>query len=895
MRARHGVLALLLALVLAQSAWAAEWTIGRNPAGDYPTLRWALQDTSNVTLGDTLTFLAGQVHRVGTNQIQSPVRHRMVVRGEYPDVVIRGTADGYAVYVKEGARGVEFRDFTVRSAKDTLAPYAIVKLTGTGIFDLCEDGLDVTFRNVRFRNIQANSSGIPHCIVAEASESPSYEHQSVRLVSCVFDSCSNTGSATNSRGPVAFEAYPRVVVDGCQFTNNSSARAPLFYLQAFADTTDYKWNFIVKNSLFAHNTATATSGTGGAAIGYFPLAAHAVFDTTRISYCTFVGNTATTPEFGQVFTRNMTHTGMVIDHCVFYGDGTTHAASEPNAGTLAAVNHVCSFNHADNRLWQYAASATDTLEADPLLRAGYVPGLLGARVTTDASYMGWRDQGNVSWLVGTGVDCDFETVALALASANVVAGDTLTLKAGQPHTVGGSAANRKANMTIMGQGDDRDAVVVRPPSAASSAFSIDLPGITLANFTVRSFLSGGTPQTQTAPLIELSTGSSGAATLDLINVRIAGVAGNTDGTVAPILDASMDDLDEDTQLRLIGCAVDSCSTTGGTTRRLISIGGVRRVVIDGSEFNLNESSGRGAIYYIAMPENALPYVLIVRNTLFNQNTAASTATGGALHWLNTSGDPENEDAGTDTTLISHCTFYKNIPGAAANGQIYWVSNNANIPEPIVTNCIFVGDGNVYAMMKLATEGNRPIATWCNTWDCEPDNHLWAQSQNDTLSLNPEFVSIHIDSPIKFMPRSCAIDGDQGSSIRVTDQTPASYMGWIDPSNVATEVPELVSPASGKVTPTLCDEAPCVEVEWNVAAYADSYAVRWGETCGEGTYDASYAEGDTTAYLGPLTQGTTYYWQVRTQDCGGWGYWSACRYFKWPLAAKVTGDRHRRGH
>jgi hypothetical protein len=161
------------------------------------------------------------------------------------------------------------------------------------------------------------------------------------------------------------------------------------------------------------------------------------------------------------------------------------------------------------------------------------------------------------------------------------------------------------------------------------------------------------------------------------------------------------------------------------------------------------------------------------------------------------------------------------------------------------------------------------------------NHLWATTQNDTLQVDPDFVTTAYDSTRRFMPQNCTV-GASGSSVRVTDATPPSYMGYIDPSS-ATGMATLVSPANGAASPLAT-----MVVDWTTVAYADSYAVRWGTTCGAGTYATTDTTSTATLAVSP---NTTYWWTVRALDCGGWGQWAECRWF----GAAADVNRHRRGH
>jgi hypothetical protein len=480
------------------------------------------------------------------------------------------------------------------------------------------------------------------------------------------------------------------------------------------------------------------------------------------------------------------------------------------------------------------------------------------------------------WTVGT--TGDYPTLRWALVdTANVTRGDTLTLLAGQTHRLNPVAAGTPPKypalhhrMVLRGE----NANVVARPIADDYGVIVAGLNIEIRDLTIRSVCDTVPPYT-VVPLTgsgvfsNVTTGTSATYR----NVRFRGIKANSSG-VSNCVVAEYEGWDQANSVRFVDCVFDSCTNAGGTNSRgPIAYQNAQRAAFDGCVFS-NCSAGRAPVYYTqaeAEPDVNSDY--IVRGCLFANNSSSNTASGGALHILLAS-----EAAYVDTAVISHCTFYNNNATTSANGDIYTSGSVTASTAFSIDHCVFYGNGTDY-VMRNPPGGVYTSAKYSDAYNCGGSNTFYATTISDTIQINPEFVTTALDSTRKFMPRSCTVGGD-GCSVRVTDETPASYMGYIDPAT-ATAIPTLSSPANGAASPLAT-----MVVDWASSAYADSFAVRWGTNCGTGTYDATM-DTTSTATLS-VTPNTTYWWQVRELDCGGWGQWSACRCFGAPAGGRRVG-------
>jgi predicted outer membrane repeat protein len=87
-------------------------------------------------------------------------------------------------------------------------------------------------------------------------------------------------------------------------------------------------------------------------------------------------------------------------------------------------------------------------------------------------------------------------------------------------------------------------------------------------------------------------------------------------------------------------------------------------------------------------------------------------------------------------------------------------------------------------------------------------------------------------------------------------------------------PALLSPPDGSLI-----EQTSGTLDWSDVGGAAGYRVRIGTSCGSGTVYTIDSPTSQCAYSGLANQ-TIYYWQVATKDnCGQWGGYSACFYFR----------------
>jgi hypothetical protein len=477
-----------------------------------------------------------------------------------------------------------------------------------------------------------------------------------------------------------------------------------------------------------------------------------------------------------------------------------------------------------------------------------------------------------NWLIGVGADCDFSTIYAALEDTlNVDPGDTLTLKSGQHHRVINTPTLKlRTNMHVRGQSGVAADVVVLPLLKGTTPLLCDRAGIVLEDFTCRTVADLDTTAhlRMTAPFITMT---DAGATLTLDNVDFRNVDANHTGA-GTCIDA-VADAEAGNIVKLVDCDFDSTSNTYASTGKgVVNFAYINRVVMDRCTFS-HGSAARAPVTLNPQAEPTTAYDFILRNVLLDSNTSSGTS-GGAIHFVTSAGSAE-----TDTLLFDHCTFYKNTPATAANGQFYTSGNYASIEDIRLEHTIFYGDGATFAIKDPPSAQVLGTAKWVDTYLNGGANRLagWVATFGDTLHTDPDFVTTAYDSTRKFMPKSCTAVG--GSSCRITDD--ASYMGWKQPV-VAAAVPALATPAWGAASTNTT-----IPVTWNATAYADSYQVRFGSACGSGSTGTPTAElADTLT----VTPNAKYFWQVRAKECGGgWGDYADCWTFG---SGSAWGSGHR---
>jgi hypothetical protein len=470
------------------------------------------------------------------------------------------------------------------------------------------------------------------------------------------------------------------------------------------------------------------------------------------------------------------------------------------------------------------------------------------------------------WLIGTGEDCDFETIAEAMADGHVNAGDTLTLKTGQKHRA--SDVYLLSNMTIQGQSGNADDVIFIPSATTQNVFRITNPGTyTFRDFTCRTI--AGSELTKS-----LINASIEGAIVVCENVNLRNFDGNSTA-IGTFIHIDVSEMATYCRVELAGCKIDSCGNkyaTGTSSRGPLSLTNVTRLVIDSCEFTNYclgdaKTAGRAPVYYVQneeTPNEAQESIdIFIRNSLFSNNTSANASTGGAIHlaFACTSDD-------TDSLLIYRNTFYMNNAATDANGQIYVSGDVTAVTDIRYEGNIFYGNGSDYAVIN--PPGSRKYST--NKWNClylNGDNHIHATTYGDTLNVDPDFVTTDDDSLRKFMPQSCD-DGGTGSSCKVTDEVPAGYIGYIEP-NVPAEIQAFNLPADEAI-----DIWPNRTLDWLATSYPDSYAIRYGEAGGEMTR----VQTDEDSLTGlSFSFGTEYEWSLAAKDlCGEWSAFSSPRTF-----------------
>jgi hypothetical protein len=451
------------------------------------------------------------------------------------------------------------------------------------------------------------------------------------------------------------------------------------------------------------------------------------------------------------------------------------------------------------------------------------------------------------WMIGIGTDCDFATIGDAMLDTHIGVGDTLTLKTGQHHYA--TNITLLANMVVRGQSGVASDVVVMPSALNAPVFNLTVTGLTFKNFTCRTLMDSPL----TSPFFIMSAEN---LTTRFRDVDFRHILSNHTG-VGACVEANIE-AEASTVFRFDKCDFDSCSNSysGSATRGPLSFTNVQRAVIDSCTFSRG-SAARGPLYFSYTDTGASnPFDALVTRCLFDSNVATGTG-GGAVHM-----NLVVEDSETDTLLYSLDTFFKNNPATTASGQFYVTGSGTSQGDVRLERCIFFGNDVDYAMRNPPASIPIAVAKWTDCF-ANGKNHLWATVYDDTLQLDPDFVTTSYDSIRKFMPQSCEEDG-QGSSCRVTADD--SYMGWIEP-NITIDTPVLTAPADDAVG---VDIDAC-EINWTlVSSYPDSYAIRYGPEGGSITRKPAVPASNLTG----LDYGTTYNWSVAAKDCSGWGAFSA---------------------
>jgi hypothetical protein len=367
----------------------------------------------------------------------------------------------------------------------------------------------------------------------------------------------------------------------------------------------------------------------------------------------------------------------------------------------------------------------------------------------------YRYQRKRTWTVGAGGD--YATVALALADTlNVGAGDTLSFLTGT-HTVTGtqpftnmvwqSATGNRADATLNSTTEDASAILLSK------------------NFTLRNVtLTATTPFNDLGvAFIAIGTAAS-AISITVDNVLFSGVT-NSAGTACVTWDASSVD---DCTFTMTNCVMSECAGKTGTTSAVYGLVNVADVdaTINNCVFSKTSgNSGGMAAVYINITDRGYGRVT---NCLFSNIDASrsSSGVGAALRILNTPDGP-------DSSWVRHCTFYDCDAATAAAGAIRlggakpaWLGASHNI----------ITDSNTPAVSRAGVT----IGVWRynDVWNCTGDIGVKASSATDTLRVDPLFRTME-GARGGFMPTNRVPDA-QGSSVCVTDETPASYMGYIEP-------------------------------------------------------------------------------------------------------------------
>jgi hypothetical protein len=473
----------------------------------------------------------------------------------------------------------------------------------------------------------------------------------------------------------------------------------------------------------------------------------------------------------------------------------------------------------------------------------------------------YRYQRKRDWTIGPAGD--YATAALALADTlNVGAGDTLTFAAGT-HNLGILAVGLKTNMTWRGaSGNAANTILEARQAATAPCFApTDATdnGWTFRDLTFRRLTAGAYTVT-TAALVATGDVVDIDITFDGCAFRNINAAA---GGAQPIMtwDGAAGSV-----VTFNECDFDSCSSasTGTATYGLVKL--TDTALTFTGNMVANASGMNAAIGLVATTTGSFR---VTGNLFYNCDGLRATSGLGAAFRSNVGADT----AVLGYSLIAHNTF-DNCGAATATTGVLQFTGAAAVKVHADHNIITTSTcKSVVSATKLASW------TFGDTYATQQNYvALFAATASDTLHIAPDYVTTVLDSTRAFMPAAC--------TVRVTSD--ASYMGYIVPK-VATAVPVLVGPPNGTLTTEPCDEAQCVTVTWNKAAYADSYAVRAGATCGDGTfYYAGLGSGDTTAVVGPVTAKTAYFWQVRARDCDGWGAWTVCRTFGNSASTAASG-------
>jgi hypothetical protein len=361
--------------------------------------------------------------------------------------------------------------------------------------------------------------------------------------------------------------------------------------------------------------------------------------------------------------------------------------------------------------------------------------------------------------VGTGGD--YATAATALADTlNVGAGDTLSFLAGT-HTVTG--AQPFTNMVWESASGNRADVTLNSTTADLSAIS------PRGNFTLRNVTATATtPFDGSGASYIYVTAALSATAVTVDNVLFSGVT-NSAGTACIVWDSGNV---ADCAFTMTGCEMSECAGKTGTTSSTYGLVNVADVdaTIDGCVFSkaTGNSTGMAAVYINLV---SLGYGRVSGCLFYNIDASRSSSGIGAALRI------RNEPDGPDSSWVRHCTFYDCDVATTGAGAIRlggtspaWVGASHNI---------FV-DSNTPAVSRAgATIG---VWRYNDVWNCTNDIGVKASSATDTLRVDPLFKS-KVGARGGFVPSNQTV-GAQGSSVCVTDETPASYMGYISPATTA---------------------------------------------------------------------------------------------------------------
>lgn len=368
----------------------------------------------------------------------------------------------------------------------------------------------------------------------------------------------------------------------------------------------------------------------------------------------------------------------------------------------------------------------------------------------------YRYQRKRSWTIAASGG-DYATVASALADTlNVGAGDTLSFAAGT-YTVTGTQPF--TNMVWQSASGNRADVTLNSTSAAADAIA------PLGNFTLRDVtVTATTPfNSAGASYIYVSTATAVTA-LTVDNVLFSGVT-NSAGTACITWETGNV---AGCVFTMTNCVMSECAGKTGTTSSTYGLVNVCDVnaTIDNCVFSKTTGNSTGmAAVYINLA--SIGYGRVSDCLFYNIDASRSSSGVGAALRI------RHEPDGPDSSWVRHCTFYDCDVATTGAGAIRlggsspaWVGAAHNI---------FV-DSNTPAVSRAGVT----IGVWRynDVWNCTGDIGVKADSASDTLRVDPLFKTLE-GAQGGFMPSNRTVDA-QGSSVCVTDETPASYMGYIEP-------------------------------------------------------------------------------------------------------------------